>query len=285
MGYETGILFGILSMLGFGLSNAISQKLVRKAGEINAMVYQTLVTVIILFPVFFLYPLDFSFSLYYAGIALIVSLIGVIPFFAFYKALNIGKIGVVVPVSNSASLLTVALSMIFLNEVLTSVQMLAISAIILGVILISFRPSDLKKRNVAAGVPYALAASFFWGVYYFLLKFPIAVLGALFTAALTQLGILFFTALYGLKSGRLTAVSGASIKYIVITGIALTVAVTAFNIGISTASTSIVMPLAFSGPLVSTVYARIFYKERLEPLQYLALLMIVGGIVLLSTQA
>ncbi len=283
MGYETGILFGILSMLGFGLSNAISQKLVRKVGEINAMVYQTLVTVIILFPVFFLYPLDFSFSLYYAGIALIIALIGVIPFFAFYKALNIGKIGVVVPVSSSASLFTVAFSMIFLNEVLTSVQMLSISAIILGVILISVKISDLKKSNIAAGVPYALAASFFWGVYYFLLKFPVAVLGALFTAALTQLGILFFTALYGLKSGRLTTeLDSAAIKYIVITGIALTVAVAAFNIGISTASTSIVMPLAFSGPLVSTVYSRIFYKERLEKIQYIALIMIVGGIVLLS---
>lgn len=283
MGYETGILFGILSMLGFGLSNALSQKLIRKIGEINAMVYQTLVTVIILFPVFFLYPLNFSFSLYYTGIALIVALIGVIPFFAFYKALKVGKIGVVVPVSNSASLLTVALSMIFLGEVLTSVQMLAISAIILGVILISVKISDLKKRNVAAGVPYALAASFFWGVYYFLLKFPVAVLGALFTAALTQLGILFFTALYGIKSGKLSAgFDNTAIKYIVITGIALTVAVTAFNIGISTASTSIVMPLAFAAPLVSTVYARIFYKERLEKIQYIALLLIVGGIVLLS---
>ena len=284
MGYELGILFGILSMLGFGLSNAISQKLIRKVGEINAMVYQALVTGFILFPLFFIYPANFSFSLYHIGIALIIALIGVIPLFTFYKALRMGKVGVVVPVANSASLFTVIFSVIFLGETLTTMQLSSIAMIILGIILISVKISDFKSaNNIAAGVPYALATSLLWGVFFFLYKFPVSVLGPIFSAAIIQLGIFGFTTIYELKAKKLIfKIDNEALKNIIITGIGLSVGMAASASGIALSNVSIVVPLVFSAVLVSTIYASIFYKEKLEKLQYVALLMIVGGIVLLS---
>lgn len=283
MGYELGILFGILSMLGFGLSNAISQKLVRKIGELSSIVFQAFVTLFILFPLFFIYPINFSFSIYYIGIALVIALMGVIPLFTFYKALKLGKVGIVVPIANSSPITTVVLSVIFLNEVLSVTQTFSIIMIVLGVILVSLKLSGLKKNNIAAGVPYALVTSVMWGVYFFLSKFPVDVLGPTFTAAITQLGIFFFTAAYAAKENKLALkISSDAVKYAVITGVALAAGVAAYDIGITLANVSIVASLASASPLVAALYARIFYKEKLEKLQYLALLMIAGGVILLS---
>jgi drug/metabolite transporter (DMT)-like permease len=56
----------------------------------------------------------------------------------------------------------------------------------------------------------------------------------------------------------------------------------AFNLGISLANLSIVAAISSSGPLVSTIYSRIVYKEKLKLSQYLGGILIVLGIVFVS---
>ena len=202
MALETGILFGILTMIGFGLNSALVQGVIKKIGKLNAMAYQALISAALLVPAFLLYPAGFYFLPEQILIATGIALLGVVPLFTFYKALEAGKIGVIVPVANSASVFTVMFSVAFLGESLTGIKLASVAAIILGVITVSVKPDDLKK-GISAGVPYALVTSVLWGAYYFLLKYPVSAMGPLFTAVVTQAGIGIFAGLVALKQGKL----------------------------------------------------------------------------------
>ncbi|MBI4018770.1 MAG: EamA family transporter [Candidatus Aenigmarchaeota archaeon] len=110
MAAETGILLGILAMIGFGLNNALVQNVVKKTGELNLIVYQSLISAALLVPAFLLYPAGFILSIEHIIIAMGIALLGVAPLFTFYKALEAGKIGVIVPVANSAGVFTAIFS-------------------------------------------------------------------------------------------------------------------------------------------------------------------------------
>src|SRR3989338_2969611 len=282
MALETGILFGILTMIGFGLNSALVQGVIKKIGKLNAMAYQALISAALLVPAFLLYPAGFYFLPEQILIATGIALLGVLPLFTFYKALEAGKIGVIVPVANSASVFTVMFSVAFLGESLTGIKLASVAAIILGVITVSVKPDDLKK-GISAGVPYALVTSVLWGAYYFLLKYPVSAMGPLFTAVVTQAGIGIFAGLVALKQGKLntridmkTATDLLKVSFLVAIGTA------AYSVGIVASDVSIVGPLAFAAPVVSVLYARFFLKERLDIHQYLALFLIVAGIIALS---
>ncbi|MBS3054365.1 MAG: DMT family transporter [Candidatus Aenigmarchaeota archaeon] len=277
---ETGILLGILAMIGFGLNNALVQNVVKKAGQLNVMVYQSLISAALLVPAFLLYPAGFILSIEHIIMAMGIALLGVAPLFTFYKALEVGKIGVIVPVANSAGVFTAIFSVLLLGEALAGLQLLAIAAIILGVILVSLKPGDLKNGH--AGVHYALITSVLWGAYFFLLKYPASGMGPMFTAIVTQAGVGLFAALIAIKQGKLKRINGKAATGLFTVSLLAAVGVGAYNAGIVAADVSIVGPLAFAAPVISVLYARFFLKEELDMHQYLALFLIVAGIIALS---
>ena len=62
-----------------------------------------------------------------------------------------------------------------------------------------------------------------------------------------------------------------------------TVAGTFFmNLGLMIAPVSVIAALTASNPLVSTLYGRIVFKEKLRKIQYFAALLMVAGIILIS---
>ncbi len=55
-----------------------------------------------------------------------------------------------------------------------------------------------------------------------------------------------------------------------------------FNMGIEKTNVSIVSPIASGAPLIATLYAKLVFKEKLSKLQYLAIIMITLGVILVS---
>jgi drug/metabolite transporter (DMT)-like permease len=45
---------------------------------------------------------------------------------------------------------------------------------------------------------------------------------------------------------------------------------------------SVVAPLTFANPLISIIYGKFVYKEKLSTYQYLAIILILIGIILIS---
>ena len=281
-----GILFGIIAMLGYGLSNAISQVPSKLIGARKTAFYRNVFISILLFAVLLAFPQDITLSLKYIIITLLISLMGYIPLISFYKALNAGKVGIIAPIASSSVIFTVLFSIIFFGEVLSIEQVISIVLIILGIILISLNFKDLKNSHlfkISSGVPYALLTCFLWGLVFFLFKIPVNILGPILTSFIIEFGIMIYAGIHLLISRTGFSLSNKKILgYIFLVAFFGAFGTLFFNLGIKSQNVSIVAALTFANPVVATVYGRLVYKEKLHIQQYFAILLIISGIILIT---
>lgn len=288
---EDGILYGIIALIGFGLTGALAKTPIRRIGATKTMAYRNL-----LVSLFILIGLIYSigagivtqdnFSPYYILLAFLISFIGYIGFWAFYKAMSKSDVGIVSPIANSSIIFTVLFSILFFGDTLTMEQTTAIGLIILGILLISIDFKNIRKSqlfSMKSGLPYALISCFTWGLVFALFKIPVNVIGPILNALIVETVILVSSAskmkirkeTFALKDKKI-------LKHIVPVAFFGAVGTLAYNIGITLADVSIVAAITFSNPLIATIYGRIVYKEKLKLVQYVAGLLIVTGIVLIS---
>jgi bacterial/archaeal transporter family protein len=281
-----GIIFGLISMLGFGMGNAIAKVPIQKIGSIKTIFYRNAIISILLFFVLIFFGQAAVFSTKYILIAFLIAGIGYVPLLFFYKALNLGKIGIISPVANSSTIFTIIFSIIFFHESLSINQGLAIALIIFGVILISLNPRDLKNSHIfkiSSGIPYALVTSILWGLVFFLWKIPVNVLGPILTVLIVEFGTMLCSAthIYVTKKD-FKLPNKRMLKYLFFISLGGAIGGLAFNMGIQRANVSIVSPIAAAAPLIATLYGRVVFKEKLSKLQYLAIFIIILGITLVS---
>ncbi|HZX44879.1 MAG TPA: EamA family transporter [Candidatus Nanoarchaeia archaeon] len=279
-----GILFGLLSMLGYGLSNAIAKVPSGKIGSVRTVFYRNIFVSLFLFII--LLFTDFTLSPLYIILALIISLIGYIPLLFFYKALSVGKVGIVSPVANSSVIWTILLSIIFFKESLTATQVLAMLFIITGIFLVSVNFRDLRNSSLftlSSGVPYAIITSLLWGLTFFLFKIPVNILGPFLTSFIIELGIAIYSGIHLYTSQKSLAIKEKSmLPYLISIALFGTAGTLFFNLGISLYSVSIVSALTFSSPWIAALYGKIVYKEKLSIMQYMAIAFVVLGLVVIS---
>ena len=281
-----GILFGFIAMLGFGLSNAIAKVPIQKIGGEKTILYRNIIISILLFLILLFFGQAAVFSIKYIFIAFLIAVIGYVPLLLFYKALNLGKVGIISPIANSSIIFTVLFSIIFFHESITFGQGTSIAFIILGIILISLNLKDLKNSHIlkiSSGIPYALVTALLWGAVFFLWKIPVNVLGPILTSFVIEFGTLISGAvyIYATKKDFKTPDKKMWI-YIFFIAIGGIIGSLFFNMGIKNHDVSIVAPITFASPLVVTLYGKFVYKEKLSKVQYLAIFFIVLGIIFVS---
>ena len=285
MAFSTGVLLAFIAMLGFGLGNALSQVPVRKIGSLNTIFFRNAFSSVLLLGVLLVFPNQGVFSIEYALIALGISLIGIIPLYTFFKALEKGKVGIVTPIADSLVIFTVIFSVIFFKESLTLIQLAAILLIVTGIILVSVNLKDLKKSKallLSSGISYALISCFLWGLVFFLLKIPVNVLGPILTSFIIELGIMIYSGAIIAAKKNMKIPDWLTLKRIFFVAAAAAVGTLFYNLGISNAGVSVVSAIAFSNPVVAAVYANIAYREKLSKTQWISLFATVLGIVIIS---
>lgn len=204
----------------------------------------------------------------------------------FYRAMAIGRAGVVSPVASSSALVTTLLAIIFVGDRLLPLQLFSIAVIIFGIILISikvrqFHASDIFK--VSSGIPYALVAAVGWGIWAILAQISSKNLGPFLTAFIIEF-IAIFVALFLIKKNGETLSIGnkKAFYYIIPMSIFMCIESLVYYQGIKISNVSIVATLTSASPLVVVIFGYLVYKERLSIKQYLAIAMIIGGIALLT---
>ncbi|MBD3164846.1 EamA family transporter [Candidatus Woesearchaeota archaeon] len=280
-----GIVFGLLSMLGYGLANSLVKIPAGRIGNEKTVFYRTLFSSAMLFIVMILFLELTSFVLTYIIIAFMIAALGYVPLASFYKSVETGKVGIVVPIANSSVMYTVLFSLLFYGESLSGLETLSIILIISGIILISLNLKSIKNSHIfslKSGVPYALLTSLLWGAVFFLFKIPASVLGPFLTALIIESGIVIISAARLKYSGKGFSADRRSLVYVFFIGIFASAGILFFNIGIAFSGVSIVAAVAFSNPLISTLAGRIFFRERLSFKEYSAIGMLIAGIVILS---
>jgi len=285
MALSLGILFGIIAMLSWGVADFFAAKSVRKSGVFKTYFWIQAISLAVyslIFLLFFEFP---AISLMTFALIVICAFIGITTVMSFYKGLQVGIVSIISPIAASYAVVTVILSLIFLNETITAFHAIGITFVIFGAILASFKFHDLirlKVKNVAAGVKYAVFAMLGWGVLMVLVDVLVSGLGWFFPILfIVTVEICYLLIYSGITKKSISFPKNIAL-FVILAGILEVIAFLSFGFSITSENVAIVAPIISAFPAITIILARIFFKEILELNQKIGIAAVLMGLVLLS---
>ncbi len=203
-----------------------------------------------------------------------------------YRALQLGPLAVVSPVSATYAVVGVGLSMVVLGERPGPVALAGAAVTLLGVMLAS---TDLKKlragtHGVPPGLPWALAAAVLFGVGGFILGWgskQIGWLPALWASRTMQFA--GFAIVASARPGGIGRIGGnVGTWAAVATGAADLFGVSMFSYGAHAGFVSIVLVTSAIFPLIAVVLSVYYLHERPVFNQLVGAVVVVAGLVMLG---
>jgi drug/metabolite transporter (DMT)-like permease len=238
------------------------------------------------------------------ALAALAGVINMIASLSLYYSFQIGVMSIVAPVSSAYPALTVALA-IASGERITALRGAGLAVTLVGVILAAttFTPSAASPVNaspvnanpenestaketahLSKGVGWALLAALGFGVLFWFLGFYVVpAVGptiSVWVIRLTCFSVLAVAAVPTRQSLKLP--SGSVWWLLAAVGFLDTAAFVANNAGLHTGQVSVVSVLASLYGAVTVLLAWIFLREKLERSQWLGIILIFAGIVLVS---
>jgi len=216
---------------------------------------------------------------------------GVLNFLAFialYRAFHKGVVSVVAPVAYTYPAVTTVVSVAILGVVISTTRIFAIAGIILGVVLLSMRYSELRgysKGNgrpaLTAGVVAAITSSVTFGLVYVVLGYATPLVGYFLPVlVLRTVGTATGLVLAPVFKERIHPSRSSFSRVILVMGLLEAVGFLVFNFGVSLGSDTLPVVTAISGMggAVAAVYGMTILKERLETNQLLGALLSLAGV-------
>ena len=283
------ILTGLLCMFGWGASDFFAAVSSRKIGNILTLFGMEVVGLLVAFGYLLLSHATFDLVLLLKSLPLliIITLLQIISFLAFYQGLTKAQVSLVSPLSSSWALVTTILSLIFLKETLTASEAIAITFIVISIFLLSINLGQLiktKKMSVFAGVKEGIVAMGGFGISMFLIVLVSHTLGWFLPVFFFRLLAVFFLLLYLVfkKNQSFKKQTLSNLFLVIPIGLFDVGAFIAYGIGVRGERASIVAAVAGAFPLVTIILAKIFFKEKIVVNQAIGIIGIIGGLVILA---
>ena len=208
---------------------------------------------------------------------------------ALYRSFEIGKLSLVGPVSASYPILAVVLSALS-GEQLSICRALGIAAALLGVFLVATGDNsgskryDTEKPGGIAGLGWAIAAAFGFGILFWLLGIRIIPrTGALPTVWLIRVtGTVITFCLVIAKNIPLRIKNKRTGAQVYGMGFLDTAAFVLSNLGMRLEQVAVISVLGSLYGAVTVAFAAIFLKERIALLQWTGIVAIFLGVALMS---
>ena len=287
-----GIALGLLAALGFGTADFIARGSTRRIGTMRTLFYMQFVGAIAV-TVYLLASGELAqvASETQPGtwlLAVGTALVGIFASMMLYRSFEVGIISIVSPVAASYAAVTVVLALLS-GEQLTAARALGVVASLIGVVLASISKNaetELEQRRwrTPPGLGFAIAAALAFGVSFYLIGFYVspAVGGIIpvWVSRCTTIAILLLLSLF--TSLKLQPPRGNVWVALIAVGVLDTVGYAGATIGVLTEQVSIVTVLSSLFSAVTVVLAWLFLRESLSWWQWLGILTIFLGIVLVS---
>jgi drug/metabolite transporter (DMT)-like permease len=304
---ESGVLFGLTAALCWGVADFLARGATRTGGTFRTLLYieivATLALLLVGLPLGWLRLRHQPEPLLLLTVVLSLLILGGAALL--YRAFAIGTLALVSPVAASFAAVT-ALLAILSGERPTPPQLLGIVLTLAGVVLVSTVPPHPTQQPVqgtrrgplglAPGLAEALAATLIFGSAYWGLRFVVGTLGGVTVAFIGKVSDLVVMvaltaalALLPAKPARSSSLAPRRrgpppgfLALVVPTALLDTAANIAYNVGITTALTSVVAVLSSLFSAVTVLLAWVLLRERLTRWQGLGALAILVGIALVS---
>ncbi len=202
----------------------------------------------------------------------------------YFKALQTGDVNKVVPIDKSSTVLTIILAFIFLREQVTVFKVISLAAIALGTIRM------LEKKDAKAGQKggkwlfYAVLSAVFAALTSILGKVGInGVESNLGTAIRTAVVLVmaWLMVIVTRKTGKLRQIPRRELLFICVSGLATGASWLCYYKALQDGPASAVVPIDKLSILVSILFSRIVFNERLTVKSAVGLSLLTGGTLLM----
>ena len=213
--------------------------------------------------------------------AAFAGVVGIVGIAAFYRALAIGTMGIIAPVTGTASVVPVAYGLAS-GERPSTLQAAGVALAVVGVVAASLeRTPDRRGRQVGAGVVLALVAALCFG--WALVGLSRAASGGAAWSVLTMRAVALTLVLLAIAaSGPRLQVSRRAFGLLVGVGAGDAGATILYGIATTRALLSVVAVLASLYPIVLVVLARVLLAERVARAQLAGVGVALAGVALIS---
>ncbi len=220
-------------------------------------------------------------------VIIVIALLQIIAYLAFYKGLEKGQVSLVSPLGASWGLITAILSIIFYHELVTGSQIVAIILIIFGIIALSVDIKQLlrsKQVKVFAGVPEGIISMLGWGVSLFFLTGPTRGVNWFLPTLLFRIFLVGFLSIYLLWSKTPIVSKKVPMPWtlLVVIGVFDFAAFMSLSLGVLHSNSSLISPIASANTMITILLAQIFLKEGIKLRQILGILAIIVGIIMMA---
>jgi drug/metabolite transporter (DMT)-like permease len=286
--FYTSIAAGLAAAFCWGTADYLSRSQSEKLGYYRTVIYSHAVTLVVLLALVPVVSPDLQVAPLPVLALVGAGAVNFIAFIFLYRAFHRGVVSVVAPVAYTYPAVTTVLSVIILGTVISSVRVFAIAGIIIGVILLSTRFSELSaflrgtgSPNLTRGVGSAVGSSFFFGTVYIAIGYAAPLVSIVVPAlVLRGVGILVGLLLAPILHQAIGPSRQVLSKTMLAMGVLEAAGFLSFTYGISVTGGSLPVVAALSGMggAVAASYGLAFLRERLEPNQLLGVLLSLAGV-------
>ncbi len=281
----TSVIFGLISAIMLGTADVAATAVVRRLGVLRAT-FLSHFCAIAIYTTYMIVASDLGdLSLTHWALLGGLSVLGATLTVAFYRALQLGPVAVVSPVTSAYAVVVVLLAVVFVGERLSAGQAVAVAATIGGVALASINIGDMRSgRGIGPGVLIALAITVGIGVWIYSIGVLAREIGwflPIYVGRLMTLAIL--TPASAIRRDwpwqRLTVPLALGV---VVVGALETGSLMVFARGAQVGVISIVAAASTTYPLLPILGGLVFFRERLGATQFFGLAIVVASLVMLG---
>lgn len=203
----------------------------------------------------------------------------------YYEALRIENRALVGTIASSFPMVTVVLSIVFLGEKVSGLQIIAILLVFIGLFLASFDLSGIRKGkfSLSKGILFAIIAMFMWGIYFAFIKIPVSKIGWFWPNYIAFLTFPLLLLYLRIKKKRLEKPTENNVFIpLIVSTLFVRIAEFSYNLGISKGLVAVVAPIAGANSTLFIILAFLILKDPIKRQQVIGIITTLIGIVLLS---
>lgn len=291
------MIYGLAAALGFGLSDVGAAVVTRRVGAFVTVITSQFGALLVLLICFAIARPSLAVSGEDVGLLTLNGMMAAGGYLTFYRALEIGPIALVDPIASAYPAVTVALSVVLLNEALGGILLWGASLTIIGIVLAS---TDLKWGEIrrwgvwarwsGSGVRFALLAMIFFGVGTLILGSSsqrVGWLSALLIVRATMTGVLLVALQIqrrrGLWSGSLHDVAAGGLWAGVAVGVVDVLGDAMYARGSELGLVSITAAVSSTSTLIVVAGGVLLFRERPGIVQGAGVALVLVGLVFLGS--
>lgn len=204
----------------------------------------------------------------------------------YFKALQIGDVNKVVPIDKSSTILTILLACIFFHEGLSLFKLVCVCLIGLGTMLMINRKEDVKSNSLdKSWLIYAILSAVFASLTSILGKIGISEIDSNLGTAIRTSVVLVMAWLMVFVKNKQSEIISIDIKellFIILSGFATGASWLCFYRALQDGLASIVVPIDKLSILVTIIFSRVVFHEKLSRKALLGLILITVGTVTMT---